>query len=76
MSSLPMFCRIALYFSLYVSVYNVKEHRDYRNGKKTEKQVLEDFLKSFDSPNDPDGKVGVVFSPSERVNNMTCLAGN
>ncbi|XP_072032234.1 calcyphosin-like protein [Amphiura filiformis] len=38
-------------------VYNPREHKKYRDGKWTEKQVFEDFLKTFDSPNDPDGKV-------------------
>ena len=28
-----------------------------RNGKWTEDQALADFLKTFDTPNDPDGKV-------------------
>ena len=39
------------------SVYKVTEHRNYRSGKWTEAEVFEAFLKSFDSPNDPDGIV-------------------
>jgi Ca2+-binding EF-hand superfamily protein len=38
-------------------VYNARKHPKYVNGEWTEKQVFEDFLKSFDSPNDPDGVV-------------------
>ena len=37
--------------------YNPREHKNFREGKWTEKQVFEAFLKTFDSPNDPDGKV-------------------
>ncbi|XP_064386901.1 calcyphosin-like protein [Halichondria panicea] len=38
-------------------VYNAKEHSKFRNGVWTEEQVFMDFLKRFDSPDDPDGKV-------------------
>ena len=38
-------------------MYNARKHPKYVNGEWTEKQVFEDFLKSFDSPNDPDGVV-------------------
>ena len=31
------------------------------NGEKTEDQIFLDFLKNFDSPNDPDGQVLVLF---------------
>ena len=41
-------------------VYNVKNHPKVRNGKMTEDQAFADFLKKFDSPDDPDGKVGIV----------------
>ena len=40
-------------------VYDARKHRNVLNGKWTEEKVYEEFLKSFDSPNDPDGKVGV-----------------
>ena len=38
-------------------VYNPRQHKKYQDGEWTEKQVFESFLKQFDSPNDPDGKV-------------------
>ena len=38
-------------------VYNARKHPKYENGEWTEKQVFLDFLKKFDSPNDPDGVV-------------------
>lgn len=40
------------------SVYNAKDHPKFRNGVWTEEQVFLEFLKTFDSPNDPDGVVG------------------
>ena len=39
------------------SVYNARKHPKYENGEWTEKQVFADFLRKFDSPNDPDGIV-------------------
>lgn len=38
-------------------VYSVKHHKKYLNGEWTEDQCLREFLDSFDSPNDKDGKV-------------------
>ena len=38
-------------------VYNVRKHPKVANGKWTEEQAFADFLKTFDSPDDPDGKV-------------------
>jgi len=38
-------------------VYNAKFHKKYINGEYTEDDVFLEFLKSFDSPNDPDGQV-------------------
>ncbi|XP_033102388.1 calcyphosin-like protein [Anneissia japonica] len=38
-------------------VYNVRYHPKYQNGEWTEKEILQNFLKSFDSKNDPDEKV-------------------
>lgn len=38
-------------------VYNARKHPKYENGEWTEKQVFQEFLKKFDSPNDPDGIV-------------------
>lgn len=38
-------------------VYNAKTHKKYVNGDWTENQVFEEYLKTFDSPNDPDGIV-------------------
>lgn len=39
-------------------VYNAREHPKYKNGEMTEKEVFEEFLKTFE-PNDDrkDGKV-------------------
>ena len=39
------------------SVYNVKKHPKYQNGKWTEKQCFEEFLMSFEAPDSIDGKV-------------------
>ena len=41
-------------------VYDYRDHKKFRDGKWTEEQVFQEFLKNFDSPDDPDGKVGVV----------------
>lgn len=41
----------------YFRVYCARHHPKYMNGEWTEEQVFLSFLKSFDSPNDPDGKV-------------------
>ena len=38
-------------------VYNARHHRKYVNGEWTEEQVFRSFLDSFDSPDDPGGKV-------------------
>ncbi|XP_054724377.1 calcyphosin-like protein [Uloborus diversus] len=38
-------------------VYNGKEHPDVIDGKKSEDEVLLEFLSSFDTPNKTDGKV-------------------
>ncbi|XP_067118418.1 calcyphosin-like protein isoform X2 [Centruroides vittatus] len=38
-------------------VYNAQKHPKYLNGEMTEDQVFLMFLKSFDCPNNPDGKV-------------------
>lgn len=38
-------------------VYNVKKHSKYLSGEWTEEQCLRQFLDSFDTPNDKDGKV-------------------
>ncbi|KAH9385023.1 hypothetical protein HPB48_027059 [Haemaphysalis longicornis] len=40
-------------------VYNARQHPKYQNGELTEDQVFLLFLKNFDSPNDPDGKVTI-----------------
>ena len=46
----------------YYSVYNARHHPKYKNGEWSEKQVFQEFLKSFDSPDDPDGIV-CIMSP-------------
>ncbi|XP_063962532.1 calcyphosin-like protein [Lytechinus pictus] len=38
-------------------VYNVKQNPKYANGEWTEKQCFEEFLKTFEEENNPDGKV-------------------
>ena len=38
-------------------VYNVKNHKKYISGEWTEEQCLEQFLESFDTPNEADGQV-------------------
>ena len=38
-------------------VYNVKKHPKYLSGEWTEDQCLGQFLVSFDTPNEADGKV-------------------
>ena len=43
--------------SPFSRVYNARHHRKYVNGEWTEEQVFRSFLDSFDSPDDPDGKV-------------------
>ena len=40
--------------------YSCREHPDYKNGKKTEKEVFEEFLKTFE-PDDKDGKVTQII---------------
>nr|XP_054764667.1 calcyphosin-like protein [Lytechinus pictus] len=37
-------------------VYNVKQNPKYANGEWTEKQCFEEFLKTFEEENNPDGK--------------------
>jgi len=43
-------------------VYNPKFHKKYKSGEYTEDDVFREFLKSFDSPNDPDGEVTFLIS--------------
>lgn len=40
--------------------YNARKHPKYVNGDWTEDRVFEEYLKSFDSPNDPDGIVSHI----------------
>lgn len=39
------------------NVYNVKNHPKYKSGEWTEDQCLREFLDSFDTPDDKDGKI-------------------
>ena len=55
-SSIPLVIFIHIFIHPS-SVYNAREHQKYRNGDWTEEQVFLEFLKTFDSPNDPDGIV-------------------
>ena len=43
-------------------VYNVKFHPKFQNGEMTEDEVLREFLDSFDSPDEKDGKVSPILS--------------
>ena len=38
-------------------VYNVRQHKKFQSGEWDEKRCFEEFLKNFDSPDDPDAKV-------------------
>lgn len=38
-------------------VYQAHHHKKFKSGEYTEEDVFLEFLKSFDSPNDPDGQV-------------------
>ena len=42
-------------------VYSVKHHKKYLNGEWTEDQCLREFLDSFDTPNEKDGVVSVLW---------------
>ena len=42
-------------------VYNAKQHPKYMNGEWTEDRVFLEFLKNFDSPDDPDGQVCLIL---------------
>ena len=61
--SLPPSPSSLSYSPLRIRVYNARKHPKYVNGDWTETQVFEDYLKSFDSPNDPDGKVACLPPP-------------
>ena len=39
------------------SVYEYKTHPKFQNGEWSEEDVFAAFIRSFDSPNDPDGQV-------------------
>jgi Ca2+-binding EF-hand superfamily protein len=43
-------------------VYNIRSHPEYQNGQKTEKELLEAFLKKFEEGGSVDGKVYKLFS--------------
>ncbi len=51
---------IQIVILLIYRVYNARQHQKYRNGDWTEEQVFLEFLKTFDSPNDPDGVVSDI----------------
>ena len=38
-------------------VYNTRSHPEFQNGTKTEKELLEGFLKKFEKEGSVDGKV-------------------
>ena len=41
----------------FKGVYHARKHPKYMNGEWTEQQVFSDYLKKFDSPDDPDGEI-------------------
>ncbi len=43
--------------SLRPSIYNVKQHKKYISGEKTEDELLGEFLKNFDTPGQEDNDV-------------------
>lgn len=43
-------------------VYNVKKHPKFLSGEWNEDQCLQEFLKSFDTPNNFDGRVWALYS--------------
>ena len=38
-------------------VYDPNEHEKFKKGEMKKEEVFAEFLKTFDSPNEPDGKV-------------------
>lgn len=42
-------------------VYNIQSHPEYQNGQKTEKELLETFLKKFEEGGSVDGKVSYLI---------------
>lgn len=62
LSPLPQFLGETLVLALICcsyscSCYDAKKHPKFNSGKWTEKQVLEEFLKSFEAPETTDGIV-------------------
>lgn len=60
----PLFlaqCSYSMHCSVYIRTYNINENNNYQQGKWTEEEVYLNFLKKFDTPNDPDGKVGQIL---------------
>ena len=45
------------YCYIYISVYDVSQHAKVKSGDWTKDQAFAEFLKTFDSPNNPDGEV-------------------
>ncbi|XP_072172697.1 calcyphosin-like protein [Diadema setosum] len=53
-------------------VYNAREHPKYKNGEWDEKKVFEEYLKSFEEPNNADGKV----TKEEFINYYSAVSAN
>lgn len=53
-------------------VYNAREHPKYKNGEKSEKEVFEEFLASFEPADQADGKV----TKKEFLEYYACLGSN
>lgn len=53
-------------------VYNAREHPKYKNGEMTEKEVFQQFLKSFEPNDEKDGKVTL----KEFLEYYSCLGAN
>ena len=60
---MPKFCIKCFSFVVvpWFRVYNARQHPKYINGEMTEDQIFLEFLKNFDSPDDPDGQVCVAM---------------
>lgn len=43
-------------------MYNAREHPKYKNGEMTEKEVFQEFLKSFEPNDEKDGKVSELLT--------------
>ena len=52
--------------------YDVTHNKDYQSGKKTKKQILQEFLNSYQVGPDKDEKVRLAFSHYKPCLKFTC----